>query len=186
MTALAYILWCGCCWVMRGGWFGQIVRDTLGFEPGTTITRIACAGAMVAPLAYLLGAGWAMAAAMWFTVWLAMTLGYFGESMGIERGARDVLLMMLWGATVAAVALSGVMLTGALWFYLADCLPVYFEQVLPGYGAAIIGALAGPIYALNKPLGRRWGWDWTERSEAMTGCAIGAALWFGANWPSVA
>jgi hypothetical protein len=172
-----FILWCGVAWVLRGGWFGAIVREYLRVEPGTTITRLACALMIAVPLGIAHGAGWVWIGATWLSIYVSMVFGYFGSSMGIERGLRDIALMSLWGTTVAAIALSGSALCGLVWFYLADCLDAYWHYILPSYKFALVGALAGPIYAINKPFGKRWGWDWTERSEAMTGAAIGAALW---------
>lgn len=158
MTAAAYILWCGFCWTLRGGWFGQIVRGAGLPEPGTTLTRIACAGLMAAPLALAVGP-WALA--LWASIYVAMTIGYFDESMGLEQPWRDHAFLALWGATVAAIALS----------------PLAYIVGLSAFAYAAFGALAAAAYAVNKPLGRRWGWDWTERAEALTGCAIGGAIW---------
>lgn len=46
---------------------------------------------------------------------------------------------------------------------------------------ALLGALAMPAYAVNKPFGRRFGLDWTERAEMLTGAVFGVALW-GTAW----
>lgn len=158
MTLLAYVVWCAVCWWLRGGKFGALVRAAGLPEPGTTVTRLACAGLATVPLAAVLG--WP-AAAVWASVYGAMTIGYLGESMGQERQPRDLLLMSGWGLVVAAVMLAGVSLA------LVDLQPMT---------GAPIGLLAGPAYALNKPLGRRWGLDWTERAELCTGAAFGAAI----------
>ena len=159
MTAsLAYSLWVGICWWLRGGKFGALVRAAGLPEPGTTVTRLACAGLATVPLAAVLG--WPTIA-VWASAYGAMTIGYLGASMGQERQPRDVLLMCCWGVLVCAVMLAGVALA------LLDLQPVTW---------APLGAIAGPAYALNKPLGRRWGLDWTERAELCTGAAFGAAI----------
>lgn len=148
MIAL-YAIWCGFCWVLRGGKFGAIVRGAGLPEPGTTVTRIVCALLMVAPLAPALGQ-WSLA--LWASVYAAMTIGYFRESMGLEKPA-DIYWLSAWGFVVGFVA----------------CLPL----VTPW---GIFGALAGFAYLVNKPFGRRFGTDWTERAEFLTGCILGAAL----------
>ena len=158
IATVVYSLWVGICWWLRGGKFGALVRAAGLPEPGTTATRVACAGLIAAPLAALLG--WS-AAAVWVSVYGAMTIGYFGGSMGQERQPRDLLLMSCWGLVVAGVMLAGVALA------LVDLQPL---------SGAALGTLAGPAYALNKPLGRRWGLDWTERAEMCIGAAFGAAI----------
>ena len=159
MTAsVAYSLWVGICWWLRGGKFGALVRAAGLPEPGTTVTRLACAGLATVPLAAVLGWPACFVAA---SAYGAMTIGYFGGSMGQERQPRDVLLMCCWGLVVATVMLAGVSLA------LVDLQPMT---------GAPIGLLAGPAYALNKPLGRRGGLDWTERAELVTGAAFGAAI----------
>ena len=159
MTAsVAYSLWVGICWWLRGGKFGALVRAAGLPEPGTTVTRLACAGLATVPLAAVLG--WPTIA-VWASAYGAMTIGYFGGSMGQERQPRDVLLMSCWGLVVATVMLAGVGIAT-----LSDA----------GLPYAVVGILAGPAYALNKPLGRRWGLDWTERAELCTGAAFGAAI----------
>ncbi|MCA3247392.1 MAG: hypothetical protein ING29_13045 [Azospirillum sp.] len=157
MTAAAYILWCGVVWVLRGGKFGAIVRPVFG-EPGTTVTRIVCAGLMAGPLAFVVG-WWALA--LWASIYVAMTLGYFDESMGLEQPGRDHLWLAAWGVCVAGCAIMPALVFAAphVWAW------------------AALGALAVAAYASQKPLGRRWGLDWTERAEFLTGCAIGAALY---------
>lgn len=154
MIAL-YALWCGLCWVLRGGKFGAICRR-FGFEPGTTITRIACAGFMAAPLALVIE-WWALA--LWASVYLATTIGYFSESMGLEKES-DFWNLPLWGVTVCAVIL----------------LPLLINDPFNSW-LALAGVLVLPAYDLNKPLGRRFGTDWTERAEFLTGCVFGAAIY---------
>lgn len=174
MTTLAYIIWCGVVWVLRGGLLGALVRGTLGVEPGTTVTRIVCAGLMAAPLAFVVG-WWALA--LWASIYVAMTLGYFDKSMGLQEPGRDHAFLALWGATVAAVA------TAPLWGRLSlfnDPASVVLAIDLAVLAWASVGALAVVAYASQKPLGRRWNTDWTERAEFLTGCAMGVAL-FGAT-----
>lgn len=145
-----YIAWCAFCWILRGGKFGQICRHLFGFEPGTTWTRIACAALMALPT---------LDPVLWPSIFLAMTIGYFGESMGLEK-PKDYALMALWGLTACTV-----MLIGRLdWEAMAY---------------APIGLLVTVAYGINKPLGRRWGLDWTERAELCAGGFFGAAIWFG-------
>ena len=158
--AIAYVLWCGACWVLRGGLFGAIVRRVLRVEPGTTVTRIACALLMAAPLALV--NPWA--ALCWFSIYAAMTIGYFDESMGLEQPGRDHAFLALWGLAVAAIAIVP----------LAALDPWAFAW-------APLGALAVAAYASQKRLCRRWNTDWTERAEYLTGMCVGAALW-GAAW----
>ena len=149
MIAL-YAAWCGLCWMLRGGKFGAIWRKLFGWEPGTTITRISCALLMSAPL---LAWHWPLA----LCIYVAMTLGYFGNAMGLEKPV-DYLLMAFWGVVVLAIMLASNVTLAAFMF-------------------APAGALVAVAYGVNKTLGRRWGLDWTERAELTTGAIFGAALW---------
>ena len=158
MTAAAYILWCGFCWTLRGGWFGALVRGAGLPEPGTTLTRIVCAGLMAAPLALAVGP-WALA--LWASIYVAMTIGYFDESMGLQEPGRDHLFLALWGLIVALIMVS----------------PLVYFVGIKALAYAIPGWAAVLAYAINKPFGRRFGWDWTERAEFLTGCVLGAALY---------
>jgi hypothetical protein len=151
-----YVAWVAFCWVLRGGFFGKLMRTYLGWEPGTQLTRGAASGLIALPLLYF--TPWALAA--WPAVWLAMTLGYFGEAMGQTRQPRDILLMAAWGLTVTAVAV----------------VPLAWQAPLD-FAWAAFGLLAGPVYWLNHRIGNDRLLDWTERAEAMTGAAVGAALW---------
>lgn len=160
LLALLYVFWCGLCWTLRGGWFGKLVRNTINKEPGTTATRTVCAGLIAAPLAYFIGV-WALA--VWLSIYVAMIFGYFDDSMGLEQPIRDHIFLALWGNAVTMIAIS----------------PFLYMN---GWGTAAwaaTGLLTVVAYASQKPLGRRFGWDWTERSEFLTGCTIGAGI-FGA------
>lgn len=156
----AYVIWCGFCWVLRGGKYGDIHRYLFGREPGTTVTRLVCAFLMAAPLAVFLDPALAV---LWLSIYAAMAIGYFGGSMGLERSGIDHVLLALWGACVSAVA----------------TLPAYLILPVPQDASVlfcVLGALAVVAYASQKPLGRRFGTDWTERAEFLTGAAMGAAL----------
>lgn len=153
-----YAAWCAACWVLRGGKYGDIHRYLFGREPGTTVTRIVCAFPMAAPLAVLFDPALIV---LWPSIFLAMTVGYYGGAMGLVRPWRDHALMAAWGVTVAAIAIAPL---------------AYF--VGPGSLAySAIGALAVAAYAANKPFGRRWNTDWTERAEFCTGAIFGAAIY---------
>lgn len=97
---------------------------------------------------------------LWASIYLAMTVGYFGEGMGLER-VRDYALMALWGFVVCAIMLVGTLSIDALLY-------------------APTGFLAALAYGLNKPLGHRFGLDWTERAELCTGAIFGLALYLAA------
>lgn len=114
-----YALWCGACWVLRGGAWGALMRK-LGWEPGTTWTRVCCAVLMAGPLL----TWWAPV-----TVFAAMTLGYLRESMGVVD-ARDVAWMSAWGFVVCAVmtVFSPCAVLGAL------AGPIYLGQRVLGNG----------------------------------------------------
>lgn len=157
MIVVAYTLWCGYAWTLRGGGFGAIIRKHFLFEPGTTLTRIACAFLMAAPLAVLFDPALLI---LWPSIYVAMTLGYFDESMGLEQPVRDHLFLALWGLVVAAIAISPLAAFNfeVLWF-------------------APIGALAVAAYAINKPFGGHW----TQRAEAVTGILMGVVLYLGAS-----
>lgn len=155
-----YTFWCGLAWVLRGGWFGKLVRNAGFKEPGTTITRIACAFLMALPLAYFIGP-WALA--MWLSIYVAMTIGYFDESMGLEQPGRDHVFLALWGVAVAVIALAPLTYITTPWVLVW----------------ALLGGLTVVAYASQKPFGRKFGWDWTERAEYLTGCVMGLAI-FGA------
>ena len=160
---ILYVAWCGYVWTLRGGGFGAIVRKLFLVEPGTTITRIACALLMAAPLAVLFDPAFIV---LWPSIYLAMTLGYFDESMGLEQPGRDHLFLALWGLVVAGIAIAPL---------------AYFVSVW-SLAYAPIGALAVVAYAANKPFGRRFGTDWTERAEACFGALLGLALWGAVAW----
>jgi hypothetical protein len=153
--AAAYILWAAYVWKLRGGKFGAIFRKLFLREPGTTVTRISCSLLMTAPLAVAFDPALAV---LWLSIYVAMTLGYFDESMGLEQPGRDHFFLALWGVVVSAVATSPL-----LYFYGLDKLWYCLG------GAAVVAA-----YAINKPLGRKWNLDWTERAELCTGAIIGS------------
>ena len=158
--AALYVLWCGYVWTLRGGGFGAIVRKHFLFEPGTTVTRIACAFLMVSPLAVWLDPAFAV---LWLSIYLAMTLGYFDESMGLEEPGRDHLFLALWGFVVAGIAILPLACFVSIW----------------SLAYAPIGALAVVAYAANKPFGGHW----TERAEFFTGLLMGTALYLAATYP---
>jgi hypothetical protein len=159
--ASLYVVWCGYVWTLRGGGFGAIVRKLFFVEPGTTVTRIVCALLMAAPLVVWFDPSMIV---LWPSIYVAMTLGYFDESMGLEQPGRDHLFLALWGLVVASISIAPLAAFNfeVLWF-------------------APIGALAVAAYAINKPFGRRFGTDWTERAELCTGLLMGLAL-VGAAW----
>lgn len=157
MIAALYILWCGFCWVLRGGKYGDIHRYLFKREPGTTVTRIVCAFLMAAPLAVLVDP---ILIVLWLSIYVAMTIGYFDESMGLEQPGRDHAFLALWGVTIAAIAVA----------------PLVYFIGMSSLAYSAIGALAVGAYAVNKPFGRRFNTDWTERAEFLTGCAMGTSF----------
>lgn len=154
-----YALWCGLCWWLRGGKFGAVWRSLFKRDPGTTVTRIGCAILMAAPLGFI-DPAYALLAV---SIYIAMTIGYFDESMGLEQPGRDHAFLAMWGVVVCLVAM----------------LPLAYLVSPWALVWAPLGALAMPAYTINKPLGRRLGLDWTERAEICTGIIFGAAIWFG-------
>jgi len=152
--AILYAIWCGFCWVLRGGKFGDIFRRLFERGPGTQLTRICSALLMVIPLGFL-DPAYLIA---WPFVWAAMTIGYFDESMGLEEPGRDHFFLAAWGAANALVMALPIWHLGdpSFWF--------------------LLGAGAVAAYAANKPFGRRWNTDWTERAEACTGFLFGLAI----------
>ncbi|MEI6882208.1 MAG: hypothetical protein WCK82_12870 [Bacteroidota bacterium] len=180
-----YVFWCGYVWTLRGGGFGALVRKYLKFEPGTTLTRISCALLMAAPLAAFFGP---YLLVLWLSIYGAMTLGYFDESMGLEQPGRDHLFLALWGWVVGLVALLPLYTSfDSLHFnlYGSGRTDYALNTVAQAIGAlrftavadvASLGVLAVVAYAANKPLGRRFGTDWTERGEFCTGLVVGTAL----------
>lgn len=161
MLWLVYALRAGFIWVLRGGWLGALFRKYLRFEPGTTLTRIICAFLLAAPLYFALG--WA-ALALWLSIYAAMTIGYFDDAMGLEEPIRDHLFMALWGVAVTTLAV----------------LPLAYFVSPWSLAWGLLGVLAVAAYWLNKPFGRRWGWDWTERAEWCMGFIFGSAVYLGA------
>jgi hypothetical protein len=170
---IAYALWCGFCWVLRGGKYGDVHRYLFGREPGTTVTRLVCAFLMAAPLAVAFDP---VLIVLWLSIYVAMTIGYFDEAMGLEEPGRDHLFLALWGAAVALIATAPLYISPALF----SEPPTLMLAIVPPWWAAF-GVLATAAYAINKPLDRRFGTDWTERAEFLTGCAVGAALFLGAT-----
>ena len=156
MTVALYALWCGFCWLLRGGKFGAIYRSLFSSEPGTTITRLSCAALIAAPLAAF-GPAYVLLA---ISIFAAMTIGYLYESMGVKDW-QDVTAMSMWGVTVQSIMLLPI---AALAFSTDPFAP------------AVLGLLAGPIYYVNRLLGRRLGLDWTERAEIAFGVTVGLAI----------
>lgn len=154
--AILYALWCGICWWLRGGKLGVIWRALFNREPGTTVTRLSCAILMAAPLGFF-APTYALLAV---SIYAAMTIGYFGESMGLER-LRDYPLLAVWGFVVCLVML----------------LPFAYFDWRYTLAYSTWGSFAMLAYAVNKDIGYRFGLDWTERAELMTGAIFGAALW---------
>lgn len=151
-----YAAWTAFCWVLRGGFFGKLMRTYFGFEPGTQLTRVAAAGLITLPLLWF--TPWAWAALP--TMWAAMTIGYFGESMGQTRQPRDFILMALWGMCVTTAAIT----------------PLAWDDPIDfAWGA--LGLLAAPVYYVNSKIGNDRLLDWTERAEAKLGAVLGVALW---------
>lgn len=154
--ATIYVFWCGYVWTLRGGGFGAIIRSLFGLEPGTTLTRIACAFLMATPLAVWFDP---VLIVLWLSIYVAMTIGYFDESMGLEQTGRDHLFLALWGLVVALIMVSPL---------------AYFDGIkvlayaIPGWAAVV-------AYAINKPFGGHW----TERAEFCTGLLMGAVLLMG-------
>lgn len=185
-----YALWCGFCWVLRGGKYGDVHRYLFGREPGTTVTRLVCASLMAAPLAVAFDP---VLIVLWLSIYVAMTIGYFDESMGLEQPGRDHVWLALWGWAVGLLALAPLYLrfdparfalpeldlfnTGLLQFA-ANALfsALGAVWVKPAIDVSVVGSLSVLAYAINKPFGRRFGTDWTERAEFLTGVAMGAAL----------
>jgi hypothetical protein len=162
ITYVFYVLWSGFCWVLRGGLFNNLQRRITSKNVGTDVGRFVAATLMIAPLVFF--NYWAIVA--WPFLVAAMKIGYFDGSMGLEQPGRDHAFLALWGFTVALIATSGL---GLIWT----------GNILPTVNLsdwAFIGALAVAAYAVNKPFGRRFGTDWTERAEYLTGCAIGTAM----------
>jgi len=157
MIAL-YALWCGFCWVLRGGLYGRFHRAAFGWKPGTQLTRAVSAVLMAAPLAVAFDPAFAVLA---LSVWAAMTIGYFDDAMGLVETPRDYLFMALWGSAVSLTML----------------LPLGYLVSPWALAWCGLGALAVSAYGINKPFGRRLGLDWTERAEICTGVAFGCALW---------
>lgn len=149
---IIYCSYFGCIWILRGGAFGAICRKYLNFEPGTTITRLACALIATAPLALLQ----IPSAFCFITLYIGMTLGYFKESMGQEKQPKDIIWMSVWGLAVMFIAI----------------LPLIHLQ-LTDASFTLLGALAGPIYYINHKLGNGK-FDWTQRAEFCTGIVFGA------------
>jgi len=89
-----------------------------------------------------------------------MVIGYFDESTGLTQPGRDHAFLALWGAVVSAIMVAPL---------------AVFNWHLFAY--ANIGATVVLAYALNRPFGRRFGTDWTERAEFLTGVAMGTALY---------
>jgi hypothetical protein len=162
MTAALYIAWYGCVWVLRGGLFGKIYRRLRGVPDDerpeiSAVTRIVCSGLAAGPLWFFVG-WWAIA--LWASIFASMTIGYFNKAMGLQKPG-DPFWMALWGVTVVAIAIFPMAVVNQDFFLLA---------------LAPVGALAALAYAVNKPFGRRFGTDWTERSEFCSGLCFGAAM----------
>jgi hypothetical protein len=163
----AYVLWCGFCWVLRGGLFNKLQMMLTGKKVGTDAGRFVAATLMVGPLLLVD----LRLAILWPFVVTACKLGYFDSAMGLVEPWRDHAFLALWGLVVALVATAPLYISPALF---ADP-PTLMLAISPPYWA-LLGALAVLAYAVNKPFGRRFGTDWTERAEFMTGCAIGGAI----------
>jgi hypothetical protein len=168
-----YILWCGLAWVLRGGLFNKLQMALTGKKVGTDAGRFVAATLMTAPLLFID----LRLALLWPFIVTATKLGYFDKAMGLEQPWRDHFFLALWGVVVAAVATVPLYITPTLF----TGPPTLTLVIAPPYWAAI-GALAMVAYAVNKPFGRKFNTDWTERAEFFTGCAMGAAIWSAVNY----
>ncbi len=88
--------------------------------------------------------------------------------MGLEKPGRDHALMAAWGIFVASIATSP--------FWIDALLDAPLAASRDALLSAAPGALAAASYAINKPLSRRLGTDWTERAEFGTGAALAACI----------
>lgn len=167
MIAL-YSLWCGFAWLLRGGLFNNLQIRITGKKVGTDAGRFVAATLITAPL-LALDLRYAI---LWPFIVTATKIGYFDKAMGLEQPWRDHFFLALWGFAVALIATIPLYITPTLFANPATL----FLAIEPPYWAAI-GALAVVAYAVNKPFGRKFGIDWTERAEFLTGCAMGAAIW---------
>lgn len=156
---LFYIPWLSFCWLIQSGMFGIAWRKLKGLPPESEIHVTAYAGATASFLAAAPVVAWTRdwtLIALWPSIFGAMSIGYLKEAMGLEKPG-DYLWMIIWGAVVCLVAVAGTLKPTAV---------IVFG----------LGALAGPIYALNKKYPEAFGIDWTQRSEAMYGATLGVAV----------
>lgn len=166
MTVVAFALWCGFLWRVRGGAWETLLR----LPPGTTRARLATAALMALPLP-LAGASAALAAGLAAATFLGMAMAGWGRAMDIGRvsGSRwgDAVQMSGWGLVAAFPAAAVLAVSGGAWW--------------PMLAA---GLAFGPVYALAWHLPRlpdvpRFAAGPTEWGEFVVGCALGAALWMG-------
>jgi hypothetical protein len=163
VLAIVYAIWCGVCWRLRGGKYGDYHRQLFGREPGTQLTRAACATLMTIPLAFVDPAY----AVLVLSIWAAMTLGYFDDSMGLEEEPRDYVFLSLWGLAVATVMVTPV---------------AALKSSFSIYSWATLGALVVVGYHVNKRIGNDKRFDWTERAEMTTGVIFGLAIAGAVAW----
>ena len=154
----AYSAWCAFCWRLRGGMISQITLQRFGYALSTGETRVACSILMSLPLAIF--NPWLLSVAP--AAFVAMTLGYFDKSMGLEEPGRDHAFLALWGVVVASIMLVPVAVLHRSPLMLALSAP---------------GLLVAAAYDLNKRFGGRW----TERAEWMAGAIFGGILWAAAS-----
>jgi len=150
----AYSAWCAFCWRLRGGMISQITLQRFGYALSTGETRVACSILMSLPLAIF--NPWLLSLTP--AAFVAMTLGYFDKSMGLEEPGRDHAFLALWGVVVAAIMLVPVAVLHRS--------PLMLVLSAPGL-------LVAAAYDLNKRFGGRW----TERSEWATGAILGSIVW---------
>lgn len=146
-------------WLVQSGLFGIAWRKFKGL-PATAEIHVTTYAALTA--SFLIAVPiviWAWdwrLIALWPAAFVAMSIGYFRKSMGLEKPG-DFERMILWGFVVCLIVLVGTLQVKGLFL-------------------SPLGALAGPIYALNKKYPTALGIDWTQRSEAMYGAVLGCAI----------
>lgn len=163
LVGFALAIWGGFCWLLRGGFFNNLQIRFTGKKVGTDAGRFVAAALMVAPFSIM---DWRMLL-LWPFIVVASKIGYFDKAMGLEEPGRDHFFLALWGFVVALIA-TVPLYTSAVFF--TD--PIVLGLLIAPPYWALLGLLAVGAYAVNKPFGRRFGTDWTERSEFLVGVIV--------------
>lgn len=166
---ILYTAWWGYCWTLRGGGWGALMRKIGRSGEGTDEARFAASVLMILPALIMQPQLYLYWAAAFAGTFISMKIGYFDNSMGLEKPGRHHIFLALWGFTVSLIQLLPNFLIG-----------LFFTSIMPGLTLSIVfhatifyaplGMLAMVGYAACKKLEPNG--HWTQDAEFIAGCVF--------------